>query len=130
MKKLIGLLAVLSLVVAACGGDEPVSLDTCEGVAEATIDLVQDVIDELEAMSPSDFGRMSQEGTANFPAFVEIEERGTELGLKAQELECADIDTLVAERADQLEADPANAFSQLIIESTRNGEDVMSRLFR
>ena len=130
MKKLIGLLAVLSVVVAACGGDEPVSLDTCEGVAEATIDLVQDVIDELEAMSPSDFGRMSQEGTANFPAFVEIEERGTELGLKAQELECADIDTLVAERADQLEADPANAFSQLIIESTRNGEDVMSRLFR
>lgn len=130
MKKIIGLLAALSLVVAACGGDEPVSLDTCEGVAEATIDLVQDVIDELEAMSPSDFGRMSQEGTADFPAFVEIEQRGTELGLKAQELECADIDTLVADRADQLEADPTNAFSQLIIESTRNGEDVMSRLFR
>jgi hypothetical protein len=37
---------------------------------------------------------------------------------------------LVADRADQLEADPENGFSQLIIDSTRNGEDVLGRLFR
>jgi hypothetical protein len=130
VKKTIGLLLVLALTAAACGGDDEASLDTCEGVADATIDLVQDVITELEALAPSDFGRLTQEGTADFPQFADIEERGVELGTAAQELECADIDALVAERADQLEADPANGFTQLIIDSTRQGEDVLGRLFR
>ena len=127
MKRPIVLLLALALTAAACGGDD-YGLDTCEGVADATIDLVQDVIDELEAMSPADMGALTQ--GQEFPAFVEIETRGAELGQTAQELACTNIDALVTERADQLEADPANGFTQLIVEGTRNGEDALARLFR
>ena len=130
MKKIIGLLVVLALVAAACGDDAPAALDSCDAVADGTIDLVQNVIDELEKLTPAEFGALTQEGTGNFPAFTPIAERGAELGLKTQELGCTDIDALVAERADQLTGDPENAFSQLIIEGTRTGEDVMGRLFR
>lgn len=130
MKKLIGLLLALGLVVAACGDDasDPASMDSCEGLADATIALVQDVIDELGGMSPSEFGEMTQGETP--AAFVDIEERGTAIGERAAELECTDIDALVQERADQLTADPSNVMGQLIIEGTLEGEDVMSRLFR
>lgn len=131
MKKALGLLLVLALVAAACGDDDasdPAALDTCESVADATIDLVQDVIDELESMSPSDVGALTQ--GEEFPAFVEIEARGATLGSRGQELNCTDIDALVQARADRLTADPANGFTQLIVDGTRNGEDVMARLFR
>ena len=131
MKKTIGLLLVLSLVAAACGDDDAGgSLDTCEGVADATIVLVQDVIDELEAMTPSEVGQLTQQGAEAFPAFAAIAERGDEIGAQVETLGCADIDAMVAERADQLEADPANGFTQLIVEGTADGEDVLARLFR
>ena len=129
MKKTLGLLLVLAMVATACGDDDASgALDTCDSVADATIDLVQDVIDELESMSPSDVGALTQ--GQEFPAFVEIEARGVTLGLRAEELECTDIDALVQAGADRLTADPENGFTQLILEGTQNGEDVMSRLFR
>ena len=129
MRRSAALLITVALVAAACGDDDGAAgLDSCEGVADATIALVQDVIDELESMSPSDVGALTQ--GEEFPAFVEIEQRGIELGTKAEELACTNIDALVQERADRLEADPANGFTQLIVQGTRNGEDVMARLFR
>ena len=36
MKKIIGLLLVLALAVTACGDDDAASLDSCEGIADAT----------------------------------------------------------------------------------------------
>ena len=129
MKKALGLLLVLAIVATACGDDDASgALDSCESVADDTIDLVQDVIDELESMSPSDVGALTQ--GQEFPAFVEIEVRGVTLGERGQELECTDIDALVQERADQLTNDPTNGFTQLIVDGTKNGEDVMARLFR
>ena len=129
MRKAAALALALTIVATACGGDDAGgALDSCEAVADATIDLVQDVIDELESMSPSDVGALTQ--GEEFPAFVAIEERGIELGTRTQELACGDIDVMVAERADRLEADPANGFTQLIVEGTRDGEDVLDRLFR
>lgn len=131
MKKLIGLVLVLALVAAACGDDDTADpLGTCEGLAEATVDLVQDVIDEMEAMTPSEVGQLTQQGAEAFPAFAAIAERGDELGTAIEALGCTDIDALVAERADRLEFDPANGFTQLIAEGTQNGEDVLARLFR
>lgn len=130
MKKVITLAAAAALLVAACGDDasDPAGLDSCEAVADATIDLVQDVIDELGGMSPSEFGAMTQGDVPE--VFVEIEERGEALGTRGQELGCTDIDALVQERADRLTADPDNVMGQLIVEGTLEGEDVMSRLFR
>ena len=130
MRRIITALLAMVLVTAACGDDagDPADLDSCESVADATIDLVQDVIDELGGMTASEFGEMTQGEVP--PAFVEIEERGEALGTRAQELECSNIDDLVQERAEQLTADPDNVMGQLIIEGTMEGEDVMGRLFR
>jgi len=129
MKQTLGLLLVLTMVATACGDDDASgAVDTCDSVADATIDLVQDVIDELESMSPSDVGALTQ--GQEFPAFVEIETRGVTLGLRAEELECTDIDALVQAGADRLTNDPTNGFTQLIVDGTKNGEDVMARLFR
>jgi len=131
MKKLSVVLIALVMVAAACGDDDasdPGSIDTCDDAADATIALVQDVIDELESMSPSDVGGLTQ--GEEFPAFVGFAARGEELGLKVEALACSDIDALVIARADQLTSDPANGFTQLLVDSTKNGEDVMARLFR
>lgn len=126
MKKTAAALLTTTLLVMACGDDG--ALNDCEAVADATIALVQDVIDEIEGMTPAEQGALLQ--GQEFPAFVVIEERGETIGLRAQELDCADIDAMVAERADQLVADPTNGFTQLIVEGTRDGEDVLARLFR
>lgn len=132
MKQIALLILALGLVVTACGDDgastDPASIDSCESLADASIDLVQDVITELEAMSPSDVGALTQGEV--FPAFTAFEERGVTLGDLGQELGCDNIDQLVAERADQLEADPANGFTRLIVEGTAEGQDVFARLFR
>lgn len=127
MKKAAAVLLAATLIAAACGDDDA-ALNDCDAVADATIALVQDVIDELEAMTPAEQGALLQ--GQEFPAFVEIGERGETIGLRAEELACTDIDAMVAERADQLVADPANGFTQLIVEGTRDGEDVLARLFR
>lgn len=130
VKKTIGLVLTLALLAAACGDDsaDPASLESCEQVADATIELVQDVIDELGGLTPSEFGAMTQGDVPE--VFVEIEERGVALGTRGVELECADIDAMVQERADRLTADADNVMGQLVIEGTRQGEDVMGRLFR
>lgn len=127
MRRFASLALVVGLVVAACGGDDG-ALDSCEAVADASIDLIQDVIDELESMSPSDVGALTQ--GQEFEAFTAFEERGVELGTAGQDLGCDDIDSLVQERADRLEADPANGFTQLIVDGTKQGQDVFARLFR
>ena len=130
MKRISALLVVVGLVAVACGDDDAAgSLDTCEGIADATIVLIQDVIDELESMSPSDVGALTQ-GSGDFPAFTAFEERGAELGTAGQDLGCDTIDALVQERADRLEADPANGFTQLIVQGTKDGQDIFARLFR
>lgn len=131
MKKLTTLLLGLALVAAACGDDaaaDPATIGTCEGLADATITLTQDVIDALGALTPSEFGAISQGELT--PEFVEIQDRGAALGTRGQELDCTNIDELVTARADQLSADPTNAIGLLVIEGVQQGEDVMARLFR
>ena len=127
MKKTVGLVVAMVLVASACG-DDAAALDDCDAVADATIALVQDVIDEFEAMTPSEAADVMSGKTT--PAFDAIAARGDEIGTAAQNLECTDLDSMVAERADQLVADPANGFTQLIKQGTADGEDVLARLFR
>ncbi|HAX82519.1 MAG TPA: hypothetical protein DCY40_08140 [Actinobacteria bacterium] len=128
MKKLIGLLVAMVMIAAACGDGDAAALDDCDAVADATIALVQDVIDEFEAMSPTEASDVMS-GVMT-PEFEAIAARGDEIGTAAQTLECTDLDAMVAERADQLVADPANGFTSLIKEGTADGEDVLARLFR
>jgi len=131
MKKLTVLLLSLAMVAVACGDDDasdPASIGTCEGLADATIDLTQDVIDSLGALTPAELGAVSQGELT--PEFEEIATRGEVIGTRAQELECTTINDLVTERADQLTAEPTNVIGLLVIEGVEAGEDALGRLFR
>jgi hypothetical protein len=117
------MIVLLAMVVAACGDDgaDPDSLDSCEAVADASIEVLQDVIDEMDSMSIEDLAAMgSSEETPE--QFKDAEERGMALSDRADELGCTDdqMGTLMAERAGDLSAD--SQFAQLIIESIRAGE--------
>jgi hypothetical protein len=116
------------LVASACGDDDATALDDCDAVADATIVLVQDVIDEFEAMTPTEAADVMD--GAMTPELEGIATRGDEIGTAAETLQCTDLDAMVAERADQLVADPANGFTSLIKQGTADGEDVLARLFR
>jgi hypothetical protein len=128
VKKTAGVLVAMVLVASACGDDDAAALDDCDAVADATIALVQDVIDEFEAMTPTEASDVMSGVTT--PAFDAIAARGDEIGTAAESLQCTELDAMVAERADQLVADPANGFTQLIQQGTADGEDVLARLFR
>jgi len=131
MKKLTVLLLSLAMVAAACGDDDvsdPASIGTCEGLADATINLTQDVIDTLGALTPAEFGAVSQGELT--PEFEEIATRGEVIGTRAQELECTTLNDLVTARADQLTAEPTNVIGLLVIEGVEAGEDALARLFR
>jgi len=136
MKKLTTVVLALTLLAAACGDDDtadtpmdPAEIGTCEELADATIDVTQQVIDvigdlDAEAMAGMMSGEMPE-------AIASLEETGTALSTRAQELECTDFGSLLAERADQLEAGDDNGIGKLIISSVESGEeDVFGRLSR
>lgn len=125
MKQTIALSLTALALVAACGGDA--AADTCEQVADDTVDLVQDLVNLFDALSPSEAGAVMENGSPELDA---IEERGLAIGTRAETLGCTDLDAMVAERAERLTYDPANGFTGLIVEGTRQGEDVLGRLFR
>lgn len=51
MRKMVTVLAVLGLIVGSCGGSDA---DSCEGLADQSIDVVQRWLDELDAMTPEE----------------------------------------------------------------------------
>ena len=126
VKRTLTALVATVLLVTACGDDA--TLDNCEDVAGATIALVQDVIDEIEGMTPEEQSDLFR--GVEFPAFEPIAARGEVIGTRAQELACTDLNAMVQARVDELEADPTNAYTQLIVQGVRDGDDVLARLFR
>ena len=132
MKKLTAFVLAFSLLVAACGGDDatdPASIDSCEGVADATIDLMQDVIDIIGGLDAAALGEMMAGEQPE--AFDALEETAGVIGQKGDELSCTNLGELLAERADQLNVGDDNAIGQLIVEGIIEGdEDVIGRLFR
>ena len=120
MRKLVALLLVVGLLAAGCGGG---SADTCEGVADATIDAVQQFIDATSELALNDLMGMDDTDIAGF---TEFEETMTELEAKADELECTDqqMGQLLAERADDL--DPKGFLGEMIAGAIAEGEtDIM-----
>ena len=132
MKKFTAVVLAFALFAAACGDDDaadPAAIDTCEGAADATIAMLQDVVDIIGALEPAALGALMA-GTEP-PEFADIEETAAAIGVKSQELGCTDMAGMLAERADQLEAADENAIGQLIIQGVVDGdEDVLGRLFR
>ncbi|MDX1691754.1 MAG: hypothetical protein R3290_12100 [Acidimicrobiia bacterium] len=117
MKRLIGLLLVLAMVVAACGDDDaadPASLNSCEDIAEAGIALFQRAIDEIDGMSAEERAAMltSEEEPE---IFTELETDGAALEARAAEIDCSNdaIGELMAGQMGELSAESAEA--QLIV---------------
>ena len=132
MKKFTAIVLAFAMLLAACGDDDasdPASIDSCEGVADATIDLMQDVIDIIGGLDAAALGALM--GGDQPEEFDSLEETAGIIGQKGDELACSNLGELLAERADQLEVADDNAIGQLIIQGIVEGdEDVIGRLFR
>ncbi len=133
MRKFITILLAFALIAAACGGDDaakdPADIDTCEDLADVTIVMLQDVIDVLGDLDAAQMGALM--GGETPEAFTPLEATAAAIGIRAGELECANLDELLVERADDLSAADDNAFGRLIIQGVRDGDaDVLDRLFR
>ncbi len=120
MKKIIGLLLVLALVAVACGDDDDAgagALDTCEGIADAGIAMIQDVIDEIDDMTLEE--QIALGGEEEPEVFTEMERRGEELELAADEIGCSDDEmaSLVVDRLGDLTSD--SDFGTLVLEAVK-----------
>ena len=108
MRKFFVLLAVLGLVAGACGGDS--GGDSCEGVADEAVALIQGVLDEIGDASLEDVATLDES------IFADLDEQGPALEVKATELGCSDetMEELLRDRASSLTAD--GPFGQLMVE--------------
>ncbi len=133
MRKFIVVLLAFSLFATACGGDDaakdPAEIDTCEGLADTTIVMLQDVIDVLGDLDAAETGALM---AGEMPEeFTPLEATAAAIGTRAGELQCASLNDLLIQRAGDLSAADDNLFGLLIIEGVESGEeDVLSRLFR
>ncbi len=114
----------LALLAASCGNDggtgDPASLGTCEEVADAAIDVLQQTIDVVDGLSDEDPASSDEPGEAS-DEFRAIEEAGMALEARALDLGCTDeqMSALMRERAGTLSAE--SAIGQLVIEGLREG---------
>ena len=117
-RTLILLALVLALVLSACGGGQP---ETCEDIADVTVDLMQNLIDDVE----EEVGDMTVEELnatgGDLPSVEKFENEATKINDRAIELECSQttIESLVAERVHRLEA--TTPIGQFMIEAIRSG---------
>ncbi len=125
MKKLIGLLLVLALAVAACGGDDggadyknPESIGTCDELLDAGIDMLQDFLDDVAELDLAALA--SDEPPAEL---AELETNGEALEARAAQLNCstAELDAGIAQRVDDLKVDSDNVIGQFILQGIQSG---------
>lgn len=114
MRKYFILVAALGLVAAACGGD---SGGSCESVADDAIDVIQEVIDEMDALSLEEIASMEEEPQV----LQDMEQRAEELQDQANDLGCSDaeMEQLLNARADQLTAN--GMFGELLVDELQSG---------
>lgn len=121
MKRPLTMLVAVAMVAAACGGGsgsgntDPASANSCEDLADVTINLMQDAIDAMEGLELADFLEMSD--TGEMPEeLTQLEDAGAQIEQRAEELNCSaeDAQRLVCERIDSLHAE--GEIAQMILE--------------
>lgn len=105
--------AALLVVVAGCGGSE----SSCADIATDAVNMVQDVVDDVDAMSQDDLASLGTSGL-----FDEFTVEAAALDERAAGAGCSDQDMteLVTEKAQDLTAE--TEFGQLFIDSIRSGQ--------
>ena len=133
-KALITVMAV-ALLGTACGGEssaapkDPDQIDNCEELADATIGVVQGVIDMIGDLDAA--GMAAMMGGEMPPGMAELEAAGDAITVRSAELGCTDFGALLQARAGNLVASDTNAIGKMIIGSVQAGEeDVFARLSR
>jgi len=117
-RTLLVLIVVLALILAACGGGQA---KTCDDLSDQTIDLMQKLIDDVEA----EVGDMTVEELiatgGDLPSVDHFKEEATKIDERAVELSCTqtEITDGVAARVDRLEAH--TPIGQFLIEAIRSG---------
>ena len=113
------LLAIaFALALSACGGGQP---RTCDEIADETINLMQELIDNVE----EEVGDMSVEELiatqGDLPSVERFQDDAAKIDEQAIELGCTqtEIETAVTARAGTLEA--ATPIGQFIVEAIRTG---------
>ena len=121
----IALVFALALGLVACGseddnGDDDVtvdSADTCEQLVDATIPVMQEILDAVSEMSMEDI--MSEEEPEELADF---ETRMEEIGERAEDMNCDDdeMGTLLEARVGDLTAE--GPVGELLLEVIQSGE--------
>jgi hypothetical protein len=114
LKRLVPVIAAFGLVVAACGGGTA----SCEDIANDAVALVQDIIDEVDTMSPDELAGLDQD-----PDFItDFEQKAEELDEEAAAAGCSneELSQLVAEQSGSLTAE--SEFGQLFVDLINSGE--------
>jgi hypothetical protein len=112
MRKLFVVVATVALVAGACGGgDDAAASNSCEGLADQAIALVQTVVDEIDGMSAQELA----DSGGNFASLDTLSEGMVDLEAKASEIGCSDaeMEQLVLDRVDNLKAN--SEFGQMMI---------------
>lgn len=123
MRKMLVVAAALSLLVAGCGDSDAGgggSIDDCDDLVAAGLDLIQDVLDEVGDMSMEELAALGDQE----PEFVQdLETRGTELEQRQVELGCSDaeLEAGLIDGLDSLEAD--GPVAELMLEGFKADPD-------
>ncbi len=107
------LLGAIALVVAACGGGDA---GGCPAIADDAVALVQDVIDEVDAMSLDELATLGEGDLLG-----DFEAQAQDLEQRAEDADCSDeeLGTLLQERAGQLSA--TTEFGQIFVDLIASG---------
>ena len=117
MKRLIPLVVAAVVVAAACASQP----ETCDEVADETIELMQALIDEVE----SEVGEMSVqellETGDDLPSVAAFERDAERLSNRASELGCTQdqLEVAVADRTDRLQA--TTPIGQFLVNAIKGG---------
>ena len=118
LRRLIPVLAAVAVVAAACASQP----ETCDEVADESIELMQALIDEVE----SEVGEMSvqeliDETGDDLPSVAAFERDAERLSDRASELGCTQdqFDGAVAERTDRLHA--TTPIGQVLVSAIKGG---------
>lgn len=108
MRRVVIAAGLVAALLAACGG----SSEECEAIADDGIELLQDFVDEVDAINPADLA--AAVGNSDFLADLEAE--ADELDERAASAGCteAQMAELLEARSDELEA--ATEVGQIIVD--------------
>ena len=93
--KIVVAIVTISVVAAACGGNDEISASTCDEVVDETVELFQRLIDDIDTEFADVGLEEFVEQADDLESFTEFQDDAAEIGALADELGCADAEMAV-----------------------------------